>query len=69
MSVRKGRRGGATETDRVKSIGVTNGASFDALILPVGDYTAVFSTAGKASIELQFTIAKGLETNLGAISF
>ncbi len=70
VSVRKAATvGGAPEQIEVKSIGVTNGASFDALILPVGDYTAVVSTAGKASIELPFTIAKGLETNLGAISF
>ena len=61
--------GGAPEQIEVKSIGVADGASFDAVILPAGGYNAVISVSGKTTIDTSFSIAKDTETDLGAINF
>jgi len=48
---------------------VVKDASFDSITLPVGDYTAVVSSAGKTAIVREFTIEEGTETDIGAIAF
>lgn len=61
--------GGATEEIEVKAFNVVNNLSFDSITLPVGDYTAVVSSAGKTAIEREFSVAKGTETDIGEIAF
>lgn len=61
--------GGATEQIEVKAFNVVKDASFDSIILPAGDYTAVVSSAGKTAIENPFSILKDMETDIGAIAF
>jgi len=61
--------GGATEQIEVKAFNVVKDASFDSITLPVGDYTAVVSSAGKTAIVREFTIEEGTETDIGAIAF